>query len=117
LRTIPIEAYSRPDLILIYAGISSYISPTQGLQDADGGVLAHIIDLSTSHGVGSPAYTNDKQVFHTDQGVDVVALFALETAKEGGISRISSSWRVYNELAATRPDLVNVLAQNWDIDQ
>lgn len=119
LRTIPIESYTRSDLVLLYAGISSHIAPLRGLQDANGGVLSHIKDLSstfTPEKIGGPAYTTDKQVFHTDQGADIVSLFALETAKEGGVSRISSSWRVYNELAETRPDLVRTLAEPWDVD-
>ncbi|KAF8890087.1 hypothetical protein BD779DRAFT_1469417 [Infundibulicybe gibba] len=68
--------------------------------DKNGSVLSHIKDLTQTHkGIGGPAYTTDKQVFHTDKGVDIVSLFALQTAAEGGTSRISSSWRVYNELA------------------
>ncbi|KIJ28142.1 hypothetical protein M422DRAFT_37443, partial [Sphaerobolus stellatus SS14] len=118
LRTLPVDSYSRSDIVLIYAGISSYVAPTRGRQDKEGGVLSHIKDLSTSQpagSIGGPAYTTDKQVFHTDIG-DVVSLFALETAKEGGISRISSSWRVYNELAKKRPDLIKTLAEPWAVD-
>lgn len=81
-------------------------------------VLTHITDL-TSHedsgSIGSPAYTADKQVFHTDSG-DIVSLFALETAGEGGASKLASAWRVYNELAVTRPDLIRTLSENWDVE-
>jgi hypothetical protein len=42
---------------------------------------------------------------------------ALETAASGGTSRLSSSGRVYNELAATRPDLVKVLSEEWPLDR
>ncbi|KAJ3530740.1 hypothetical protein NMY22_g8441 [Coprinellus aureogranulatus] len=56
-----------------------------------------------------------KTVFHTDVG-DLIALMALETAAEGGTSRISSGGRVYNELAKTRPDLVRTLAEEWPLD-
>ena len=62
--------------------------------------------------IGAPAYTTDKQVYHTDSG-DVVSLLALSTAAEGGTSRLASSWRVYNELASTRPDLITTLAEDW----
>jgi hypothetical protein len=65
--------------------------------------------------IGSPAYTTDKQVFHTDSG-DIVALFALETAKEGGASKLASTWKVYNEIARTRPDLIHTLSQPWDME-
>lgn len=119
------ESHTREDNIAIYAGISSHIAPQRGRQDtkihgrpADV-VLTHIRDLSgssVSEGViGSPAYTADKQVFHTDSG-DIVSLFALETAGEGGASKLASTWRVYNELASTRPDLVRTLAEDWDVE-
>ena len=78
-------------------------------------VLAHIKDLTFSsekEHIGAPAYTNDKQVYHTDAG-DIVSLLALSTAAEGGTSRLASTWRVYNELAATRPDLIATLSEDW----
>ncbi|KAG5652861.1 hypothetical protein H0H81_003360 [Sphagnurus paluster] len=119
LRTLPVDSYSRADIVLIYTGVSSHIASLRGLQDANGGVLSHIKDLSATHAgaIGGPAYTTDKQVFHTDQGADIVSLFALQTAAEGGVSRISSSWRVYNELAQTRPDLIRTLAEPWAVDE
>jgi hypothetical protein len=82
-------------------------------------VLAHIKDLTAvvdAHSIGAPAYTAEKQVYHTDIG-DVIALFALSNAAEGGESYLSSSWTVYNELAATRPDLIRTLAEPWDFDK
>jgi hypothetical protein len=69
----------------------------------------------TADKIGSPAYTTDKQVFHTDSG-DVIALLCLEESAEGGLSKLSSSWRVYNELAATRPDLIRTLAEAWPVE-
>ncbi|RDB26162.1 hypothetical protein Hypma_006209 [Hypsizygus marmoreus] len=120
LRTIPVASYSHFDNVLIYAGVSSYIAPDRGLQDKNGGVLSHIKDLTASQApgtIGGPAYTTDKQVFHTDHGSDIVSLFALETAAEGGVSRISSSWRVYNELAEHRPDLIKTLSEPWAVDE
>ena len=45
-----------------------------------------------------------------------MSLFALNTAASGGESKLASSWRVYNELAETRPDLIRTLSENWDFD-
>jgi len=119
LRTIPVDNYSREDNVLIYAGVSSYVGELRGVQDQQTkGVLNHIKDLTLTHSkaaIGAPAYTTDKQVFHTDNG-DIVALFALDVAAHGGTSRISSTWKAYNELAATRPDLVRTLAEPWPLD-
>ena len=102
-------------------GISSYIGSARGKQDLTGAVLSHIKDLSVSHahdkgGVGSPAYTTEIQPFHTDVG-DLVSLIALQTAAEGGTSRLSSGGRVYNELASTRPDIIRTLSEPWPLDR
>ncbi|ORY00880.1 hypothetical protein BCR34DRAFT_627888 [Clohesyomyces aquaticus] len=113
LQGISVDKYSREGNFIICAGLASHIAPIRGRQDNqyDGEpadvVLIHIKDLTEvvdASKIGAPAYTTNKQVFHTDSG-DLIALFCLETAAEGGKSKVSSSWRVCNELAATRPDL------------
>ncbi|KAJ3542785.1 hypothetical protein NM208_g3907 [Fusarium decemcellulare] len=123
IRGIQVDKHSREENIIIYAGLSTHIAKERGRQDHkyDGKpaavVLTHIKDLSHSDTdiIGSPAYTTDKQVFHTDSG-DIVALFALETAKEGGASKLTSTWKVYNEIARTRPDLIHTLSESWDME-
>jgi len=125
VRGVPVDEHTRKENIIIYAGISAHIAPIRGRQDrqyegkpADV-VLAHIKDLSKAVDatkIGAPAYTTEKQVFHTDAG-DIIALFALGEAEEGGQSFLSSSWHVYNELAATRPDLIRTLAEPWAFDE
>ena len=121
IRGIKVEEHTREENVIIYAGISAHIAATRGRQDhkyngeAADVVLAHIKDLSSDDPnkvIGSPAYTTDKQVFHTDSG-DIVSLFSLGTAKEGGASKLASTWKVYNEIAKTRPDLIHTLTQPW----
>lgn len=124
IRGVPVTKYTREENIIIYAGLSSHVAPIRGRQDhqyegrpADV-VLAHIKDLSAeldATTIGAPAYTADKQVFHTDVG-DIIALFALGEAAEGGQSYLSSSWKVYNELAVARPDLIWTLSEPWAAD-
>lgn len=121
LRGLPVTKHNREDNIIIYAGVSSHIAPIRGRQDhqfegkpADV-IINHIKDMSKTveaNKIGAPAYTTDKQVFHTDAG-DLIALHCLETAASGGESKLSSSWTVYNELARTRPDLIHTLAEPW----
>lgn len=122
IRGVPVDKYSREENIIIYAGLSAHIAPKRGRQDSkfDGKpaavTLSHIKDLSgpgRNEIIGSPAFTTDKQVFHTDSG-DIVSLFVLETAAEGGASKLASTWRVYNEIARTRPDLIHTLTENWN---
>ncbi|KAH6665532.1 hypothetical protein B0J14DRAFT_606306 [Halenospora varia] len=125
LRGLQPDKHSIEDNIIIYAGVSSYIGSIRGRQDSkiiDGlkqsNMLNHIKDLSqtaVATSIGAPAYTTDKQVFHTDAG-DIVSLFCLSPAAKGGESKLASSWRVYNELARTRPDIIRTLSDNWVFD-
>ncbi|KAM0242200.1 hypothetical protein ACHAP5_007287 [Fusarium lateritium] len=124
IRGVNVDKYTREENITIYVGISAHIAGERGRQDSKHNgnpadvVLSHVKDLSSGQEdgvIGSPAYTTDRQVFHTDTG-DIVSLFCLQTALEGGASRIASTWRVYNELARTRPDLIHTLSQNWDVE-
>jgi len=121
VRGIPIDNHTREEAFIIYAGLASHVASIRGRQDhqwegrpADV-VVNHIKDLSAKVGartIGAPAYTTDKQVFHTDSG-DVIALLCLETAADGGQSKLSSSWRVYNHLAEHRPDIIQTLTEPW----
>ncbi|ROV93697.1 hypothetical protein VPNG_08836 [Cytospora leucostoma] len=127
IRGIRVDEHTREENIIIYTGLSAHIAPQRGRQDHkspfDGSpadvVLTHIKDLSyladMKGDIGSPAYTTDKQTFHTDSG-DIVSLFALDTSAEGGASKLASTWRVYNEFAAKRPDLIHTLSQPWDME-
>lgn len=113
--------HSTEDNVIIYAGVSAHVAPVRGRQDhqiegkpADV-VLNHIKDMSQivdASKIGAPAYTTEKQVFHTGVG-DVIALHCPSEAAAGGELKLSSSWTVYNELARTRPDLIRTLAEPW----
>lgn len=124
VRGVPVTKYTREENIIIFTGISAHVAPIRGRQDTEyegkpaDVVVANIKDLSPkfdAKDIGAPSETNDKQVFHTDVG-DVIGLFALGEAAEGGQSYLSSFWKVYNELAATRPDLIWTLSEPWVAD-
>ncbi|KAG1149325.1 hypothetical protein G6F37_002583 [Rhizopus arrhizus] len=106
------DKYTRVQNIIAYTGVSAWVGK-RGLQGLHS--IAHIKDLVPEKGLDdivAPAFTNDHQVYHTDLG-DIISLYALGVAEEGGKSRIASSWTVYNELAKTRPDLIHTLANDW----
>lgn len=66
VRGIPVDSYSREEIVIIYAGVSSYVGNLRAVQDGGtGGVLSHIKDLTASYNhnvISSPAYTTHKQV-------------------------------------------------------
>lgn len=116
------DNYTREQNVIIYVGLASHIGGTFGRQDhqfngqpADV-MMAHITDFRKKDADEKrftlAAYTDGEVIFHTDVG-DIVSLFALGEPEAGGESLIASGWRVYNELARTRPDLVRVLAEEW----
>ncbi|KAL2158695.1 hypothetical protein VTH06DRAFT_4177 [Thermothelomyces fergusii] len=124
VRGVPVGKYTREENIIIFAGISAHVAPVRARQDsryegrAADVVLAHIKDVSSQVDagvIGAPSHTRERQVFHTDSG-DVIALFALGEAAEGGQSYLASFGRVYNEIAATRPDLIWTLSEPWAAD-
>jgi len=120
LRGLDQDRYSKADSILVFLGISAYVAERKGKQGQRGDIIIHVADTTTvsSEGPVRPTVENRKgQHFHNDVMCDVLALYALGCPTKGGSSLLSSTWRVYNELAATRPDLIQVLAApDWPFD-
>ncbi|KAE8140795.1 hypothetical protein BDV38DRAFT_239411 [Aspergillus pseudotamarii] len=124
VRGIPVDRYSAEENMIIYAGVSSHIGRIRGCQGRkyDGRpanlVVMHITDMRPPSDPTLPVrlagYTNEDIPFHSDIG-DIVSLFALGESAEGGDSQLASLSRVYNELARTRPDIIQVLASDWPI--
>jgi Taurine catabolism dioxygenase TauD, TfdA family len=57
------------------------------------------------------------QPFHTDIG-SIIGLYALGEAAQGGESKLASSATVYNQIAKTRSDIIQLLAKsNWVFDR
>jgi hypothetical protein len=65
--------------------------------------------------VGGPGNKAENQVYYIGSGT-TVSLLALEGALEGGESQLASGWRICNELAETRSDLVRTTADDWIVD-
>ena len=110
-RGIDTTRYSKDDLRLMYWGIGRHLG-TAVSQSMRGDLLGDVRDLGID--INSPqgrGYTSNAQLsYHTDSA-DVVGLMVLRTAKSGGLSMIGSSVAIHNEIARTRPDLLEVLYQ------
>ena len=111
LRGFPVDHYSKDQLRYLYDGMCRPLGVPMA-QSGGGDYLGDVRNLNVD--VNSPrgrAYTSkQKLTYHSDQG-DVVGLVVLRTAKEGGLSMLASALAIRNEIARTRPDLLDVLHQ------
>jgi len=118
VRGLPIDRYSKPEAGTIFWGLGMHLGRPVA-QNAYGDVLGHVRDLGKdwTKDMSARGYqTRMHQPFHNDS-CDVVGLFCLRTAKEGGLSSIVSSVAIHNEMIARRPDLARVLYGNFHVDR
>lgn len=109
LRGLPMENRSLEDLRLIFWAIGKYMG-TAVCQTYNGEFLGDVRDFGKND--GRLYNTNKAGGFHVDT-CDVVGLFVIRPAKSGGLSLITSTVAIHNELARTRPDLLEVLYQDF----
>jgi hypothetical protein len=112
VRDFPIAALDREGVALAYLGFGSYLGDKM-VQNRHGHVLGHVKDLGENYGTTGRSYNTNAQVrFHSD-ACDYVGLLCLHPAKQGGHSRVASSVTLYNRMLERRPDLVEVLTQDF----
>lgn len=112
IQGFPIDELTREEALIAYMGIGSYLGEKMA-QNKHGHVLGHVKDLGLDYGDAGRSYNTSAEIrFHSDAS-DYVGLMCLQTAKAGGQSRVASSVTVYNRLLATRPDLVQVLCEDF----
>ena len=109
LRGLRVEGRSKDDLRLLYWGLGLHLG-TAVSQSKDGDILGDVrnvgVDIHSPQGRGYKS--NQRLNFHTNSA-DVVGLFVLRTAMQGGQSKVVSSVSAHNEIARLRPDLLEVL--------
>ncbi|MBL8719536.1 MAG: TauD/TfdA family dioxygenase [Myxococcales bacterium] len=83
-------------------------------QNGAGDLVCHVRDTGADPAdVNTRLYTTRaEQDFHTD-GADIIGLLALRGARSGGVSRIVSSVSVFEAVARQRPDLAELLFEEW----
>ncbi|KAF5531751.1 taurine catabolism dioxygenase [Fusarium napiforme] len=114
LRGFNVDQLSPADVTTAYLGLTSYIAERRGKQNQQGTMMINVVNT------GKDVERDNAQVlmpFHTDLVCDTLSMLTLSSGPVGGCGVISSAWTVYNELAESRPDLIDVLAQpNWPFD-
>jgi len=117
IRGIPVADYTTEEAAIAYFGIGAYFGWAIP-QNAKGHVLGHVRDIGLDP--NNPEHrlygTRARHLYHTDS-CDIVGLLCLQTAKEGGQSKIASSVTVYNEMMKQRPDLAAVMERPFYTDR
>ncbi|HEY6234248.1 MAG TPA: TauD/TfdA family dioxygenase, partial [Candidatus Elarobacter sp.] len=116
LRGLPVARWGALETARALWGIGTYLGRAIP-QNARGDLVGHVRDegkeLSDPHARGYQ--TRAAQSLHVDR-CDVVGLLCVNKAKSGGISRVVSSMRVYNELLEQFPWHLGVLYTPFAID-
>jgi hypothetical protein len=124
LRGLPIERYSDEDIRQIFWGIGTHLG-TSVYQNAKGEIMGEVRDETklsnkTYAPTGDGGITSSRARarstgqlrWHTDR-CDVIALLCVRNAKAGGISKLTSIVTIYNEILRRRPDLLELLCQDY----
>lgn len=127
LRGIPVDRYSEDELRQMYFGLGTHIG-TPVFQNRSGELMRAIRDEGAHVGrtygetkdeKGSTflssyarTLTNGGLRFHTDR-TDVVALLCVRQARAGGVSKLASTPAIHNAILAKRPDLLELLFQDY----
>lgn len=117
LKGLPVGRYSKWESMASFFGIGTYFGNAVS-QNKLGHLMGHVRDLGNDP--KSPTVriytTNAAQPFHTDS-CDIVGLLCLRPARKGGLSSVSSSITIFNEMLKVRPDLVQILHEPFLVDR
>ncbi|MCG8548259.1 MAG: TauD/TfdA family dioxygenase [Alphaproteobacteria bacterium] len=122
LDRLPVDRYGREITTALYWLLCSIVCRPVA-QKWDGKMIYDVMDTGKKPGNGvRPDITNVEQNFHTDNSYnlcppDYVALLCLQTALEGGISRILSLVAAHNEMKRRHPDLLPRLYRPYWFDR
>jgi hypothetical protein len=111
LRRLPVEDYSKDELGMIVWGLGTHLG--RGLsQSVLGDRLGHVKDFSREDPLAR-AYRNKQELSpHTDS-CDLVGLACLRTAKDGGVSRLTSAVTVHNVMLEEAPEALERLYRGY----
>jgi len=112
MRGVPVERYSRLQAAIAFWCIGLHVGDPVS-QNSKGHLLGHVADLggTTLANPNNRGYQTHEQLpFHCDS-CDVVSLLCLHPAKSGGLSTVTSSLHIYNEMLKNHPELAAALAE------
>ncbi|KAF2676403.1 Clavaminate synthase-like protein [Lentithecium fluviatile CBS 122367] len=121
LRGLNPKRYNDEENLMIYAGLVSWIG-SERVTNPLGMSTEHIRNATLDgkpEGIDEselePAKQPHKMNFHADRFMaDILALHVREKAASGGEQYIASFQSIYNELMVTDPEVLAILAKDWD---
>lgn len=113
IQCFPVEELDRLGTVIGYLGLGAYLGRPMS-QNREGHILGHIKNLGGDYSdPNTRGYLTSAELrFHAD-GCDYVGLLCINGAKSGGESRVVSSVTVYNRILSRRPDIIEVLEQDF----
>jgi len=119
---LPLERMSRDEATALYWLLARMVARPVA-QKWDGTMVYDVTDKGRPPGNGvRPDVTNADQNFHTDNSYNLcppeyVALFCIQTAREGGINSVVSFASAHNEMRRRHPDLLPRLYRPYFFDR
>src|SRR6185295_3845451 len=113
VRGFPAGRHSAEECALVAWAVASRLGRPI-TQNAAGDLVGHVRDLGRKLGEKNVrGYDSTSELrFHVDE-CDHSVLMCLRTAKSGGVSAVVSSAQVFNQLLATRPDVLPKLFEGY----
>jgi hypothetical protein len=107
LREFPRNRYTSDDLGMLFFGLGTHFGRAVS-QSSMGDRLGHVTDVGGKDR-RERAYRSSRELtLHTDR-CDVVGMLCVEKAAVGGLSGYASAHTIYNEILASRPELIEPL--------
>ena len=107
LREFPRDRYTPDDLGMLFFGLGTHFGRAVS-QSSLGDRLGHVVDVGGKDRRERAYRTSRELTLHTDR-CDLVGMLCLEKAAAGGLSGYASVHTIYNEILASRPDLLDPL--------
>ena len=112
-RGLPMDELSPLEAMVVYWATGLHMGAAQS-NNPEGDMIGHVLDAGRDydHPKHRGYQTSATMDYHCDQ-TDVVGLLCIRTPKSGGLSKVVSSLRLYNEVLERRPDLLDVLSEPY----
>lgn len=109
IRGLPLNKYDNEQTRTLYWGLGAHLGQIIS-HNVKGDTMAPVTDLALKNDDPNRRNNTTNQILdpHTDLA-DVVMLLCIEKAKEGGISSLSSSVAIHNEILKNHPEYLEVL--------